>query len=47
MNRYTIRNRQTGEVKTCYALGSWWACKATGWAWIDCKIVEWERVGKA
>jgi hypothetical protein len=45
MNRYKIENRKTGEVKTVHALGSWWACKSTGWKWVDCRIVEWERVG--
>jgi hypothetical protein len=44
MNRYTIRNRNTGEEKTMYAFLVKWAIKATGWASNDCMVVEWEPV---
>ena len=45
MNRYTIRNRNTGEEKVMYAFMIKWAIKATGWAPADCIVVEWEAVG--
>ena len=45
MNRYTIRNRNTGEEKTMYAFLAGWAIKATGWNPADCIVVEWEPVG--